>query len=797
MQRKKKRLKILMILAIAALVLSLIIFSALVIYSKTLDYSMDESLFSAAKSSSVTKLYYDSENGAKSLDSYSPTVYEEIYGVTRKEWVSYAEISENLKNAFISMEDRRFFEHSGIDVIRTFGALLNYILHFKGNFGGSTITQQVVKNISGDNERSVKRKLNELFRAYHMEKLHSKEEIFETYLNIVELGDGIIGVGEAAEYYYGKDVKDLNIEEAATLVGMANAPTKYNPYNNPDLCREKRNRVLYSLFECGFINKDEYEISKASELSVNPRESKDNHIYSWFSETVIEDASQMLAEKLGVSPGVARKLLICGGYRIYTTVSPKIQETVEKYFENKENFPRAVSTGLEFSMVVSEPESGNLLATVGGVGKKSGNRILNYAETNITPGSTLKPLALYAPLLDSKKINWATVFDDVPVSFERSGTSLALPFPKNSPDVYDGLTTVKDAVRLSKNTVAVRLYSLLGAESIYKNLYENFGFTSLVRSEKRKDGSVLSDLSESPLALGQLTRGVTLRCLTEAYNVFPNEGELPCGRSFIAVFDSFGNLVLENNSESKRVFSSESARIMNKLLENVVEDGTAKSITLGELVDTAGKTGTSGGGKDKLFVGYTPYFTAGIWCGYKGTKRPVVFEGKTHLDIWNDISKKIYETYSYHEDERHFSAESLKYLPYCKDSGEIFSDICALDVRGDRMEWGYFTSDNLPLKECTRHVLVRYDELTEGIAGDLCPEENLKEIALVKIEDRSFPYEIEVTDAEYSAREFDKIFEYPRSFSVPYFYEALPEGEYAGKSKGKKQFNSPCYIHRE
>lgn len=797
MEKLNKKRKVFISLALILAVIVILIFSFIGIYSKTIDYSIDEALFIAAKSSNVTKLYYDAENGAQNLNSYVPELYEEVYGISRKEWVKYSEISESLKKSFLSMEDRSFFEHNGVNLKRTFGAFLNYIFHFKGNFGGSTITQQLIKNISGDNERSIKRKVDEIFRAFNIEKTHTKEEIFETYMNVVDLGEGIIGVGEAAEYYFGKSVGELNFIESATLVGMANAPTKYNPYKNPDLCREKRNKVLYSLLECGYIDEEYYDFAKSSALSVINGDNEKKHISSWFAETVIEDVAREFSKKLDVSLSVARKLISSGGYKIYTSISPEIQKTLERYFENTANFPNSVASELEFSMVVSDSKSGNLLAIVGGVGKKNANRILNYAEVNITPGSTLKPIALYAPLLDAKKINWATVFDDVPVEFKKNESGLLYAFPKNTPDVYDGLTSVKDAIKVSKNTVAVRLFNMLGAESIYENLYNNFDFTTLTKKEIKEDGRIFSDLSSSPLALGQLTNGVSLRKLTEAYNVFPNDGSLSRGRSFVAVFDSDGKLVLENKPERTQIFSKECARIMNKLLETVVEEGTAKSLTLSELVDTAGKTGTSGGGKDKLFVGYTPYFTAGIWCGYKGAKRPIKFDGKTHLDIWNEVCREIYKSYPICEEERWFSTQGLQYLSYCKDSGKIISENCGLDARGDREEWGYFTIDNGPNEICDRHVIVKYDKLSGGIANEFCNYEDVIDIALVKIEDRSFPYEIIVTDAEYVARDVDGDYDYPMSYSVPYFYYSLPEGEYAGKSRGKKQFNSPCYIHRE
>ena len=768
MQKRKIKNKSAKIILIILALIAVVFFALFAIYSKTRDYSGDEALFSAAKSSSVTKLYYDKENGAVDLNAYVPELYEEIYGQTRKDWVSYGEISEKIKNAFISMEDRKFFTHSGVDLKRSFGAFLNYIFRFNGSFGGSTITQQVIKNISGDNERSIERKLSEILRARRLESRHSKEEIFEVYMNIVELGDGVVGVGEAAEYYFGKSASELNYVEAATLVGIANAPTKYNPYKNPELCREKRNRVLYSLKECGYINENEHESLIKTELSLAEQASSREPVNSWFAETVIEDAAAALSGEKNISLAVARKMLKSGGYKIYTTVSPEIQKKLEEYFENTDNFPREIESGLEFSMVISDAESGNLLATVGAVGEKRANRILNYASVNITPASALKPLALYAPLLNSKKINWATVFDDVPVEFKKSSGGTLTAFPKNSPNVYDGLTTVKDALRVSKNTVAVRLFNMLGAEKIYDRLYNSFGFKSLVKS----------DMSASPLALGQLTHGVSLRKLTESYNVFSNEGVLAEGRSFVAVFNEAGDLVLENEIKEKRVFSTECARIMNKLLENVVEDGTASKITLKELVDTAGKTGTSGGGRDKLFVGYTPYFTAGIWCGYKGEKRSISFTGKTHLEIWDDIAKSIYCDFPITEEERSFSTEGLKYLPYCKDSGKKFSENCILDPRCDRIEFGYFERGNEPEGICDTHFLVKYDISGEGLATEICPGQELIDIALLKIEGRKFPYEILVNDAEYA---------------VPYY----SDGEYRGKSRGKKQFNSECKLHEE
>lgn len=795
--KKNKSLSLIALALAAALILG-VCFIVVYAYSSAVDYSVDEVLFSAAHSSNITKIYYDASEKSTSLSSYSPVVYESVYGgSTKKEWYPYGEISSSIKNAFVAMEDRTFFEHNGVDLKRTTAAFFNYLFHFKTNFGGSTITQQVIKNISGDSERSVSRKFNEILRAWHIEGSHTKEEIFEVYLNIAPMSNGIVGVGEAAECFFGKSPAELDYIEAATLVGMANAPSKYDPYRHPDACIEKRNKVLYSLCKCGYISEEYYEVAKQAPLEIKGKQEAEL-INSWFAETVCSDVAKDIAKKMNVTLGTARKLVNGGGLNIYSTVSPKIQRIVSEYFENADNFPSKVAGGLEFSFVVSSPETGALLAIAGGARKKEKNKLLNYAETSVTPGSTLKPIALYAPLLDSKRINWASVFDDVPVSFNENEASEYTPFPKNSPSVYDGLTTVADALHLSKNTVAVRLYNMLGAEKIFSLLKDDYGFDTLIERQTTDSGNIITDMSVSPLALGQLSRGVSLRKLTEAYGAFPNDGVLASSKSYVAVFDMNGALLLENGAEQKRVMKTETARIMNKLLERVVDAGTAKSITLSEYVDTAGKTGTSGDDKDRLFIGYTPYFAAGIWCGYTQSKKTIGTLEISHLKIWDDVAKAIYSEVALRGDgEKNFKTDGLVRLPFCKDSGELYNSACTYDPRGSRLEYGYFSEDNAPKKACERHVMYKYDTLTGAIAHDGCTHDNIADVSLVKVDDRRFPCEIVVTDAEYTCRDVPEGIPFGDSYDVPFFIYAIPEGEYAGRSKSKKQFNSYCYLHSD
>ncbi len=787
--------KITAVLLSVALLFSLC-FAVLSIYSGGIDYSIDEALFDAAKGSNVTKIYYDESGKASSISEYEPKLYEELCASeTRKVWARYDDISDSVKNGFVAMEDREFFSHSGVNLKRTFAATLNYIFHFGSNFGGSTITQQVIKNISGDNERTARRKINEIFRALHIEYSHSKTEILEVYMNIVDMGEGVTGISEAAEVYFGKSAGALDYSEAALLVGIANAPSKYNPYRNPEAAREKRNRVLFSLKECGFIDEEYYNIAISLPLNLKARKENKNEVLSWFSETVCFDAALALSTERGISMSVAKKLVETGGVHIYSTVSPRVQKTIESYFYDKNNLPRAVSGGLEFSFVVSDGKSGKLLGIVGSGREKAANKLLNYALVPNPPASTLKPLALYAPLIEEGKITWSTVFDDVPLEFKIGESGEALPYPKNSPDVYDGLICTKDALMQSKNTVAIKLYSLLGKEKIYKSLKENFGFDTLVKSEKSEGGKIISDLAPSPLALGQLTHGVSLRKMTEAYNCLANEGNLPKSYSFLAVFDKDMELLIETRSENKTVFSKETARIVTKMLQSVVDSGTAKRITLKEIVDTAGKTGTSGGDRDRWFIGYTPYYTAGIWCGYGKEKMSIGALEVSHVEIWDKIMTQLHSDIEKNGEPLGFSVEGLEKCAFCLDSGALVSDSCLLDPRGSRIAYGYFKRGTAPKKNCERHVICKYDALSEGVATENCEETNLVDIALIEILDRSFPVEITVTDAEYVYRPLSNDTTPGDSYDVPFFINMLCEGEYVGRGRRRKQFNSSCYIH--
>lgn len=751
------------------------------IYSD-INFEADERMFDSSRAFSTTTFYADVSDGG----DYLP-VEIELSGSILKQFSPIEDISRYLTDGFVAVEDKKFYSHKGVDIKRTAMATLNYVFGRKKVFGASTITQQVVKNVSGDNQLKIKRKAQEIIRAFNIEEKYTKTDILEVYLNVVPMGENIYGVTAASRIYFGKEPSELTPAEAATLIGITNAPTAYNLYSNSDACRRKRNIVLSVMHNDGVITDSEYNEAVATPLTVIARSERSDKYDSWFVETVIDTVSRDLADKYDITLSAARIMLLGGGYKVYTTMNPEVQSTLEGYFENKTNFPKEIDEGLNYAMTVIDSRTGDLVGIIGRVGPKRADRLLNHATVPHIPASTLKPLALYAPLIDEGRINWSSVFDDVPVSFYESGGEYR-EYPRNSPAVYDGLITVKDALRCSKNTVAVRLCNILGVREIYSSLIKDYGFDSLI--EKEGD---LTDIAISPLALGQLSRGISLLKLTEGYSVLSGDGLRREARCYVKVLDYNDELILDREQYQERIYKPTTARIMTQLLKGVVDSGTASAITLKNITDVAGKTGTSSGSREKTFVGFTPYYTAGIWCGYDSGERAAASLSKGHLEIWDEVMHLLHEDVI--NNDARFSTEGLLYLPYCMDSGELYSDVCRFDPRGNRREYGYFTPDNQPGQTCKRHILCLYDPDSKGVATPECPREGLIEVALIYVGDRHFPKQIYVTDAEFVYRDIGSYIGRPIDQSLPYFAYALPEGEYAGVSKREKQFNSSCVRH--
>lgn len=728
-----------------------------------IDYTADEALFEAAKGDRVSRLYYNiNTNGEqyslqriKGLASgYTPLEWEEqrIVGDEDGFFCRYDDIPEELKCAFVAIEDKRFFAHEGVDWWRTIKAALNYLLHFDGRFGGSSITQQVIKNISSDDELTISRKVREICRAIHLEKNHSKQEILELYMNIAPMSGRCVGIGAAAKQYFGKDVGELTLSECASIAAVTNSPVRYDPITNPENNRKRRDVILSQMKKQGMIGEEECRAAQALPVATVAKKQRSATIYSWYTETVAGDVVHDLMQEYGYSRAAAERMVYGGGLSIYTQMNKKAQDYLESYFADQTHFQTEFRNGLCMSMVITDPRTGDLLAIVGGVGRKTENRSLHYALTLRPPGSAIKPLSVYAPALEEGIITWASVFDDVPVSFlkgERGYTA----WPHNSPAVYSGLTDVQTAVALSKNTVAVRVLKELGKERSFSYLTDKMGLSTLVLAKETADGKQITDLAAAPLALGQLTDGVSLRALVGAYSALAGGGEYRAPRSYSLVLDRHGKILLSKSAQKTRVFSRENAYITTELLRTVAEEGTAASLTLKKKLPVAAKTGTSGNTRDKWLVGYTPYALAGVWCGYENGSTSVPKGAQmAHMAVWDAVMTELHEQGVFGKEARTnvFSVPpGIVRVAYCRDSGNVPCEACHADPRGERISYGYFLRGTEPKESCNRHVPVMYDEIGGGIATELCPEENQKLVGLLSKFDRNFPAEVYIADAQY------------------------------------------------
>ncbi|MBR2952129.1 MAG: transglycosylase domain-containing protein, partial [Clostridia bacterium] len=600
-----------------------------------------------------------------------------------------------------------------------------------------------VKNVLGDKKRTPMRKIREMYRALRLESVCTKKEILELYLNAVPLGRNLVGVGAAAEHYFGKRVADLTLCECASLAALTNSPARYDLYRQAEANRARRSLVLREMEKMGYLTKDAREAAEGQVITPIAWQNRAQKVNSWYTEQVITDVIEALKKEKKMSESEASDLLYNGGLKIYTCAVPRIQSHLEDYFE-REGLFRA---DIHAAMTVLSSKTGRLLGIVGKEGKKEGNRLLNCASVKRPPGSAIKPLSVYAPALQEGIINYATVIDDVPVSFQKTKNGLR-PWPYNYPRVYAGLTDLPDAIAYSKNTVAVKVFERLGKELSYHYISTKMHVSGIVREGKDEKGRTVTDLAPAPLALGQLTNGATLLDMTAAYGIFL-EGNYRKPISFLEVYDGFGRLLLENKPQEERVLSKQNATVMTRLLQSVTSYGTASSIKLTDRIECAGKTGTSSFDRDRWFIGYTPEYIGGILCFCEG-EREIGYASPSHIQVWDEIMQQL------HKEDAQSSfreAEGVYRMTYCRDSGGYPCEACRLDARGERVRIGYFTESNMPRSVCDRHREFIYDEEGEGIVFDRPFLRGGRRVSLVREEERDFPMQLIVSDAQYIFRE--------------------------------------------
>ncbi len=643
--------------------MSLALICGAMFINKYSDSHVDDELLRISRSSSQTLFYYYSySDREKSIGNAHLIEGAKLDNGVKYEYVSYDRLPKHLINAFIAIEDKRFEQHNGIDYLRSAKAVINYVAGGKSTFGGSTITQQLVKNITGNDQFDAKRKISEAFSAIDLEEKYDKTEIMEMYLNVINLASGCRGVGAAANYYYSKEPSELTLSECATIAAITNNPSKYNPLKNPENNKHRRDLVLSCMLREGYITQQEHDEARDSDIKLNiSPKSKSGHVNSWYIDMVTEDVINDLSEKYDITRSTAALMLYNGGYKIYTAMDASIQNIIDEYYSNQYNFPIDSDGNMpESSMIVINPHNGDILGVAGGVGAKSANRVQNYAtDTKRPPGSAIKPLSVYAPALDKGIIKWSTIVSDSPV---KDGTDGYKPWPGNADGIYRGNVTVQYAVEQSLNTVAVKVLDMLGNKDSIDFLNKKLHITGL--DEKKDSG-------DAALALGQPSEGITLRELTAAYSIL-EDGVMSKPRSYYKVTDSNGKIILDNSASQEPVISRASAAIMTKLLQTVVKHGTAKGkITLADTVEVAGKTGTSQNNCDRYFVGYTPKLLGGVWFGYEYPKSLSEFSGNFSATVWDEIMSLIYESSDFKDSKKTFDIpDNVQKLTYNLETGE-------------------------------------------------------------------------------------------------------------------------------
>lgn len=654
----------------------------------------------------TSKMYY------RDLETGNYVEMQELYGDENRVWVPLEEIPENLRNAAVAIEDQRFYKHHGVDWIRTVKGVMNM---FTGQqiVGGSTITQQLIKNMTTDDEVTVKRKITEIFRALELEKNYSKDNILESYLNYIFLGQRCNGVYTAAYRYFGKHVSELTLAECASLIGITNNPSKYDPLGHlevvneetgevktsRDYNKERQETILRKMAELGYITEEERDAAIAEPLDFSRGEeiSTQSKVYTWYEDAVIEQVLEDLQAEFNWSKERARTALFSGGLQIYTCLNPAVQWAVDEIYTNRDNLNYISPNGqpMQSAITIIDNDTGYVVALSGGIGEKTGSRNWNRAiDTKRPPGSSIKPLAVYAPAIELGYVTPNTTEVDSPYD-KVDGRD----WPVNASGKYQGTVSISKAVRESINTVAVKvLANYVTPQASYEFMRDKFHI-KLVESMAKGDMNY-TDIGLAQLALGGLTEGVSTYEMAAAYSVFPRNGIYKEPLLYTMILDSKGDLLLDKSggAEPEQAISQRTAYYMTEMMEGVVvgAGGTGQAANFAGQ-DIAGKTGTTTSRKDLWFAGYTPYYTAVVWTGYDQQERLASGLQNPSTRMWNLVMSRVHYYLPYKEFPKPDDG-SMQTVKYCTVSGKLPSAYC-----GSHVATGTFFAEDVPTTYCNIH----------------------------------------------------------------------------------------------
>lgn len=687
---------------------TIVVTAATVYVLEFMDEASDVTIKSLETSANTIVYAKDSEGKLKNIYTVTNNV--------QRIKVDIEKIPQHVRDAFVNIEDERFYLHEGVDYKRTFAAFANMFIHiYDTDQGGSTITQQLIKNLTGDDEKSPSRKIREIFRAMQLEKKYSKDEILENYLNYIGFGGPRNGIQLASLDYFGKDVSELSIAEAACLAAIPKSPETLNPFagyeddngewinTGKEANRERQEIVLELMYENGAISYDQYkealdekliftdseEYKKAHPEAEADDAADERKATSWVVDTALREYAAVLMDEYGIDQEEAIVRINRGGYQIYTTVDWDMQKYVEDKYLELSNLmdPDSNCTWKDDEVIypqssfVAMDYKGNIMCVVGGIGEKTESLAFNRATmAKRQPGSCIKPISTYGLALYNDHIHWGSKYKDSPIKINGED------WPVNYDNQwwrYD--LFIYDALRLSRNTVPAQLCEEMTPQSVFNYSTQNLGLDLLDMNE---DGQ--SDIGYAPLTVGALTYGVSVENLVNAYIPYGNGGTYYDAHIISRVEKGDGTVVYENDGNPHEAVDPETACVMNHLLQEVIKSGTGTAAQLSNKT-VAGKTGTSQDWNDLSFVGLTEDFVSGVWIGYD--EKEELNHGLSSAKVWYNI---IGEYANNIESDNHYpECDDVISAPMCTTSGLIAGSYCSKGITG------YWKSSNAPY--CSNH----------------------------------------------------------------------------------------------
>lgn len=627
---------------------------------------------------------YDEDN--------EPKEYDRLHSTENRIWVDLKDIPKAMKDSQVAIEDKRFYEHHGVDWTRTAGAVLS-LAGGGDSFGGSTLTQQLIKNITGDNDVSITRKLNEIFRALNLEREYTKDEILEAYLNIVNYGSGCNGVQSAANLYFAKNISDCSIAQCAAIAGITQNPSAYDPLEYPEANKERRETVLAAMYEQNMINKDEYK--KALEESENMKfvgnhnnpmleteeedEEEEDTVPNWYIDAMLTDLKVDLAQALNISEDSASSKIYTEGLKIYCAMDEDMQNYAEQYVLNLDT---PADPNLQTGIVMIDM-NGRVICTVGSREKKTQMLVWDITvDSKLQPGSSIKPVIPYPMAIEKGEYNFSSYVKDEPIEkWDKNSDGTWKSGPNNSDGTYHHDILLPEAIERSLNAAAVQTLNLIGTKSAYNQAINKMGFKNLSSEDATNLGA---------LSIGGMNGGVTVREMVAAYAYMGNGGNYYAPYTYYYVTDQNDNIIIDNREAMPiRAYSEETATIMNRLLHyNMIYNNpshTAAYLAKIDGWDIIGKTGTTDYGIDHWFIGMSPYCVLGSWTGFDS---PASIQGNGYAE--NTFHSLMLHYLADKEYKEYDLSENVREIAYCASTGKLASSYC-YDTK-----MGYYTDDNMP-----------------------------------------------------------------------------------------------------